>query len=228
MSASSSTDGSDRHRQLSQQTPPWERQDIPRVPYMGPKSPGLNRADSSPWNTNSSSERRPNAKHSPGSYRQRSLDDGAPTSSNARNDSWETNAPPLTAPPRPIDAPYHTPLWAPSDPSTAPIKHHHVVTARAPPTPPESLGTSSAAASPPFAPAASGLPGTMSSRERTPSRSRARSSKRKDERKHEKSEPTSSFGSRFKSAFKDMFKRDPVNEGDFEHLQNRHWTEEDY
>ncbi|KAF2214156.1 hypothetical protein CERZMDRAFT_96180 [Cercospora zeae-maydis SCOH1-5] len=85
-------------------------------------------------------------------------------------------------------------------------------------------------ASPPIsAPAPPALPGTMSRRERTPSRSRSRSTwSDKENQNHSRRSSTDSkpFGQRFKSGFKNMFKREPIDESQFERIDDKHWTEE--
>lgn len=74
------------------------------------------------------------------------------------------------------------------------------------------------------------LPGTMSSRGEGPQeRSTARSSRKskKSDNHHDKE---NAFGikTRFKSAVKDFFHRSPVDESNFEKIQGRHWSEDDY
>ncbi|TKA24294.1 hypothetical protein B0A50_06763 [Salinomyces thailandicus] len=140
--------------------------------------------------------------------------------------------------PHPSPSPYETPLYTPPPPKSSPPTQDST----APPTPPESLSNSSSSSSssscPPVPtttrqqPQSSGatntaLPGTMSSRSRENSRLRTKSSprSRSSASKHGQSD-SDNFGKRFKSAVKEMFKRNPIDESQFERIEDRHWTEE--
>lgn len=70
----------------------------------------------------------------------------------------------------------------------------------------------------------------MSTRERDTTRSHSHPGSAEKTRSHnkvDKPEPTNKgFGQRFKAALKDMFKRDPVDENDFERIEDRHWADD--
>lgn len=103
----------------------------------------------------------------------------------------------------------------------------------APLTPPHSFSTSSSASS---SDASAGhgtgarpvtaMGGTMSSRSRRHHRRRATSSHRNRSASTHSDGDSISLGKRFRSAVKDIFKRKPIEEEDFERIEDRHWTEE--
>lgn len=70
------------------------------------------------------------------------------------------------------------------------------------------------------------IPGTMSARMGHSSKNRKKPSNRdRGASDHLKSE-SAGFGKRVKSAFKDIFSRNPIDESQFETIEERHWTEE--
>lgn len=51
--------------------------------------------------------------------------------------------------------------------------------------------------------------------------------KREEREKKEKEKSEAApFGKRFKLAMKDIFKRETIDESEFEHISDRHWTDE--
>ena len=212
--------------------PPWEKDDINQVPYMDGASPSLSNAERealpSLWATRTStvSGTRPalhaDTSHSSGSCYY------SPGSPESYSSPWKVKTP-LTAPPIPVSR-YETPIYVPPGPKSAPNPPCFV---KAPPTPPDSLARSSTTTSSYSSPrpkqTTTAMPGTMSSRnarDRTPSRTRTGSSSREPyTRKHDK-RGRMPFGRRWKLVFKDMFTRDPVDDSQFETIEDRHWTDE--
>jgi hypothetical protein len=204
--------------------PPWERRDLKQVPFVESSSPVLSnselRALPDLWAVRSTNVNQREHERHPSLTGHRGF----------RDEGYDV---PRTALPlQASSTPYETPVYIPPAPKTAPPLPKYVQSVQAaPPTPPESISkssdASSAAVSPPAAHAVlTALPGTMSSRDRKEARSRTRGSHHtRSESKHSKAESVS-FGSRFKAAFKDMFKRNPIDETQFERIEDRHWTDE--
>lgn len=223
--------------------PPWEQRTFARVPYMSPSAPPLTQVERqalpSLWATREATgNERP--------QRQGSFDHGNVAASVEEPNLWNrkgssTTRPPLTAghPPVPLSsAPYETQVQIPFGPKSAPHLPSFVKALPSPPhsTTPSRSSTKSSAdqsrthyPSPPPQPVVTAMPGTMSARERTPSRSRKGSSNRSrvgsvEKRSERSDQPT--FGQRFKVRVKDMFKREPVDETAFVRIGDKHWTEE--
>ncbi|KAK4896674.1 hypothetical protein LTR49_028109 [Elasticomyces elasticus] len=96
------------------------------------------------------------------------------------------------------------------------------------PAPPDSIfGTpkASSSGSPRQKHTVTALPGTMSSRSRTTSRSSTRAGCHQTMPKTAAATPRS-FGKRCKSAFQKLFRRDAVDASQYEYLSDRHWTNE--
>lgn len=69
------------------------------------------------------------------------------------------------------------------------------------------------------------LPGTMSARESIVAHKPSSRSKREQAAKKDKPD-SKSLGKRLRLAMKDILKRDPIDESQFEHISDRHWTDE--
>lgn len=230
---SASSDAMSAQYATSTPLPPWETREVAQVPFMDPGSPPLSKAERqalpSLWatrsSTNSSSRPRLDTGVSAASSAY-----GSPSSPQQSTDPWSKVATPLTAIPPP--APYESPVYIPPAPKTAPQLPPFVV--QHPPTPPDSVTRScsssmSTTSSPRPRVAVKALPGTMSSRagrDRTPTRTRVSSATREQRARNVKKSSSVPFSKRFRSAFKDIFKREPVDESQFEHIDDRHWTDE--
>lgn len=191
-------------RDTLKQRPPWEVPALPQVPYMAasaqPLSTPERQALPSLWATRTSNASSLRPVHEPGPL--------APTS--------------------PKES-----LWLPSGYNTP----------RRPPTPPSTRGSTFRSESAPAVPAYErsytppsserkrpvvALPGTMSSRSvpsQSPARSRDASSTRKQSRRCRQREDTVPLSRRLRTAMKDLFRKDPVDENQFERIEDRHWTE---
>lgn len=204
--------------------PPWEAREVVQVPFIDASSPSLSDAERRALSDLWAQPRAPlptPPKHYDHKARSASTDSGLFHSEH----HGSTNS----SPPQAIHAPYETPIYVPPPPKTAP-PFQKEIGPKAPPTPPESLSNSPSCSNtlvsaPPPPPAVTALPGTMSSRSRENSRHRGKSHRSRSASKHSKSDSTN-FGKRFKVAFKDMFKRNPIDESQFERIEDRHWTDE--
>ncbi|KAK3074979.1 hypothetical protein LTR53_002149 [Teratosphaeriaceae sp. CCFEE 6253] len=203
-------------------TPPWEKHSIPQVPYALPDL----------WATRThivSSPRPSVSTAGSGATPQRS---SSPGSVESQKHMWKRSTD-ARLPPSAIQfcapAPYGTQLYATTaSKSTTSAARAVTSSAGTTPTPPDSSkgsSESSVGGSPRSRQTVTALPGTMSSRSRGPSRSRAKGQMRPHNAAKKDRAPMG-FGKRCKSTFKGMFKRDAIDESQYEHLSDRHWTEE--
>lgn len=134
-------------------------------------------------------------------------------------------------------------LVLPNSPKGSPWISSGYNTPRRPPTPPSSGSSAFRSESAPAVPAyersysppssehkrpVMALPGTMSSRSvpaQSPARSREVSSSRKQSKRGKRREDVVPLGRRLRTAMKDLFRKDPVDESQFERIDDRHWTE---
>ena len=220
MSTKNTYDGD--YHDNSTNLPPWETAQAAQVPYMDGTSPALSNAERealpSLWATRTNGTNithhmdNPSTRYARG-RKQTSFD------SSGHGNPWGVKTP-LTAPPPP--EPYHTPIYIPPAPKSEP--HPPAFVMRAPPTPPDSVSTTTASTfdSPPSQHAVAALPGTMAARNtqtRTPTRSRALPSVTESRKKRSRIR-------RWRLAFKEMFTYHPVDDSQFERIEDRHWTEE--
>jgi hypothetical protein len=131
-------------------------------------------------------------------------------------------------PPQLAPAPYETPLDLPAEAES--MRHRSFVThANPPPSPPDSpysCNKSDTSVSQDLP--AQALPGTMSSRtsrvvrghSHTQSKTLDQSATTGSQSEHRP------ISKRLTSAFRGMFKKEPVDESGFEHISDRHWTDE--
>lgn len=253
-SASYSSQGGQHSNGYDQSTsplPPWEQRNVARVPYMNRDARPLSHAERQAlqflWAANEQDEpalARPRV-HGHG---QRSFDNGYPAPRHDREDGWSIpapkTAPPFTAarhpPPLPATMPRQSQM-IPQAPKSAPVLPSFV---EMPPTPPpdtfstlsrsstmsstkKSLSISSPGQSPRLPQhTVPSLPGTMSARESVIAPKRSSRPKREETAKKEKPDAAAPLSRRFKLAMKDIFKREPVDESQFEHISDRHWTDE--
>lgn len=224
-------------------TPPWERRNVAQVPYMRTNSPPLTETERNAlpsfWASQTTTQLQPPLGEHVRAGKGNNYGP-SPISPAKDNRDWTNAQQPLSAGLPPTQQMPYESVRIPTAPITAPALPSFV---KAPPSPPQSFTMSRSsttsdnsrthtasppvAAPPPPASAPPALPGTMSRRERTPSRSRTRSTW-PDKENHSRKSSTDSkpFGQRFKSGFKNMFKRDPIDESQFERIGDKHWTDE--
>lgn len=235
-----------RHEHYEESRPPWERSPVP-VPYLTSGSTGLTEAERealpSLWATREQEEagRR---KGSRDVYVRDFQEDSRRPMYSDEQDAWRVKTP-LTAPPHsgpPPPLPYGSPK-IPQGPKSAPVMPSYVKqgTVSPPYSPPlgsgKSWSTTRSSTSRPglydgpreSRTSVTAMPGTMSARERSPSRRRVQRSASVDPTSPVDRKPDGpSFGKRLKLAFRDMFKKDPVDEANLERIEDRHWTEDEY
>ncbi|KAK3626202.1 hypothetical protein LTR56_019990 [Elasticomyces elasticus] len=206
-------------------TPPWEQRSIAQVPYVAASSPALSDAERNAlpdlWATRL---------HMP------SRQDSLPTSARSlptthsvalstKKDSWvrpwkEVTSQPAT--PAPVTthapAPYETQLYSTNNKvrQLSPSPPTKNIATEVPPTPPDSL-----LESPSSDAGVTALPGTMSSRTAVPKRRKAVAPKQDHQRTR-----SVTLARRCKKALKGAFSRAPVDESQYVHLKDRHWTED--
>ncbi|KAK4502844.1 hypothetical protein PRZ48_006270 [Zasmidium cellare] len=207
----------------SESLPPWEQRNVAQVPYMAPDSPPLTQAEQqalpSLWAT------RENGLHG----RSKSYTGHHEQENIIQQHGVRT---PLTAPPTktsPPPMPYETARIIPG-PKSAP---NLPAFTKGPPSPPDSarlsVSSTSKSASPHHSPrlgskpSITAMPGTMSARDRSPPRHRSHSSQDYSAKQQQEHMP---IGQRFKSVMRDIFRRDPVDETNFERIEDRHWADE--
>jgi hypothetical protein len=187
--------------------PPWELSDIPRVPHMQSAAPPLSKTEmealSSLWSTRTT----PDHHHRNSDMDERSPDSAfsAPfPSSRTDTGSFSGRKPSLT------DSASAMSPQSSKHRNMSP-GHGHVHENF-----PQS-GHQQVVA----------LPGTMSSRS-TISQPHPTDTKRPSNKRHHKKGNKESvpIGHRFTSAVKDLFRREPVDDRRFEHIGDRHWSED--
>ena len=196
---------------------------------MGSSSPQLSDAERealpSLWATRSGTVRRPRVGTTSRNPTRRDHDHAVSSDQNSNSRSVKT---PLTAPQPP--APYETPVYIQQGPKSEPNPPKFVVrtppTIHALPTPPDSDGSwcatsASGSISPQSKQPTSALPGTMTSRS-TEGRTRSRNKTGHSGRPSRKL----SRMQRWRSVVKEMFTHEPVDESQFEHITDCHWTDE--
>lgn len=211
--------------------PPWEVRAVSQVPYVGRSgSPPTTQMEQQtrPWPRSAREDRvsHPKPKLITANSAPSRSEYSSPVSRDSTSEQWPSHhhTKSLTTPQL---APYETSIDLP--PESAFQTRTNAALALPPPSPPESLSSSSTKSN--FAastePPAQALPGTMSSR-----MSRAQPP-RPSKPRMASHEPGRSDGferkpisKRFTSAFRGIFKKDPVDESQLERISDRHWTDE--
>lgn len=245
-----STEPHSTHRDHHPVLPPWEARSVAQVPFMEPSPPTLPQGhDQGFFAARPTSQANHRPKLSASVSAPCEADYSSPVSQHSSSMPWKSAAP-VTPGAIPVEAPYETPVYhrpthdraayedpthfkpafrkAASQPTPTYVPQPQIL-----PTPPDSISKSSlrsASASPPARPASKALPGTMSSRagrNRSAPHNRMKTEGR-DFRsdRHQAKHDQTGLGKRFKSAFRDMFKKDTVDDSQFEHISDRHWTDE--
>jgi hypothetical protein len=213
--------------------PPWEVRTVSQVPYLGrsPTPPTTTSElqhyhDSRPPRAGSESHTKPrlvstNSAPSRSEY-------SSPVSQSAKGIPWSKRRHTSAFPPPQLGpAPYETPLDLPAEAEK--MRHRSFMTpANSPPSPPDSPSSCNKSDTSVYRdPPAQALPGTMSSRA-----SRIRGHSQTQSKTLDQTATTGSqsehrpISKRLTNAFRGMFKKEPVDESGFEHISDRHWTEE--
>lgn len=196
---------------------PWERSTFGRLPQRGDSAPCVPTTEKiRPSRSNSTKPtvpaRRSVPRQSDGSRHRNT----PPPEDSSRHRQLQES---LSAQSSPL--PYETPFFhAQAVPSPSPPPCY---TKALPATPPDSVDEKSLAStnkslSPYSKQVVNVLPGTMSARN---GRSKSSARQRAERRKKSSNKPTS-----WKTVLRQLFSRDPVDETQFEKIEDRHWTDE--
>lgn len=205
--------------------PPWEKDHIAQVPYMDSASPELSNAERealpSLWATRTTTLTTSRPRLETSSQHSRSTSHFRVDSP---DESWRMRTP-LTAPPPLPPAPYETPIYIPPGPKSAPSPPSFV---KASSTPPDSLSQASRSTSASIIsghhprPIITALPGTMSTR----TAPKSPSSRIRTEGAGREIRKRKTRRGRWIAALKDLFSSDPVDETQFERIEDKHWTDD--
>lgn len=216
--------------------PPWEIRAVSQVPYLGrSQTPPVTNTEPYQYQTprvsRSGSDTRSKPTLSTANSAPSRSEYSSPVSQDAGAVHWmkrrHTAAFPSAQLPS-APAPYETPLDLPA--GARKTLHRPIMTASntlpSPPESPCSCHKSDTSASRDVVSQA--LPGTMSSRaSKVRERKGPESGSTHDHASNTQSQSEHKpMSKRLTSAFRGMFKRDPVDESGYEHISDRHWTEE--
>lgn len=231
---SSGPQGVKDRRSPTPKIPPWEIRAVSQVPYLGrsPTPPVISsepqQHQSSRISRSGSDTRSKPTLNTANSAPSRSAY-SSPVTQDAGAVHWikrrHTAAFPSSHPP--VPAPYETPLDFPADARNT--RQQPLTTSNQLPSPPESpCSCHKSDSSAPRVSFPQALPGTMSSRAgKVREHKRIESGKTHDDdstvQNQSEHRPMSK---RLTNAFRGIFKREPVDESGFEHISDRHWTEE--
>ncbi|KAK5685404.1 hypothetical protein LTS10_003482 [Elasticomyces elasticus] len=205
-------------------TPPWEQRSIAQVPYVDANSPALSDVERSAlpdlWATRLHMVSRQDSLPTSA----KSLPIAGSVASSSTTESWvqpwkdlisqPTSPAPLSAY---TPAPYETQLYSTKNVHQAsPSPPARNIATEVPPTPPDSNSGSPTSDTGVIA-----LPGTMSSRTKPSKRGKAVAPR--VEHRHTRSV---TLAGRCKTALRGAFRRSAVDESQFVHLKDRHWTDE--